>query len=84
MSDVKNAGWQRIQGTDGIARYHIAGGNRMNKYEVFMRLLSMYEQSERQVNRLMNEYDEELHDYEMKKIKMIIEKFEKEYEEAEA
>lgn len=84
MKYAKSVAWQLTQEMDGIARCRIVVGNRMNKYEVFMRLLSMYEQSERQVNRLMNEYDEELHGYEMKKIKMIIEKFEKEYEEAEA
>lgn len=56
----------------------------MNKEDVFMKLLSMYEKAERQVNRLMNEYDEELQDYELKKIEMIVEKFAKEYQEAEA
>ena len=55
----------------------------MNKEEVFLKLLSMYEQAERQVNRLMNEYDEELQSYELKKIEMLIEKFAKEYQEAE-
>lgn len=56
----------------------------MNKEEVFLKLLAMYEQAERQVNRLMNEYDKELQDYELKKIGMIVDKFVKEYREAEA
>lgn len=54
----------------------------MHKEEVFLKLLQMYEQAERQVNRLMNEYDDELYNYEMKKIEMLIEKFSKEYKEA--
>ena len=55
----------------------------MNKEEVFLKLLSMYEQAERQVNRLMNEYDEELQSYELKKIEMVVKKFLQEYQEAE-
>ena len=56
----------------------------MNKEGVFLKLLSMYEQAERQVNRLMNEYDEKLQNYELKKIEMIVKQFLKEYQEAKA
>lgn len=56
----------------------------MTKDDVFNKLLAMYEQAERQINRLINEYNEDLSDYELKKIELIIRQFSKEYEEAEA
>ena len=56
----------------------------MNKEEVFTRLLSMYEQAERQINRLINEYDDELCNYELKKIEIIVKQFIREYQEAKA
>lgn len=56
----------------------------MNKEEVFMRLLSMYEQAEKQINRLINEYDDDLCNYELKKIEIIVKQFIRDYQEAKS
>lgn len=58
----------------------------MNKEEVFLKLLVMYEQAERQIAKFMSaeEGDEWLYDYGITKIKLIIKQMQKEYQEARA
>lgn len=54
------------------------------KEDVFYELLSMYEQSEKSVNRMISGDDAKLENYGLKKIELVLKQLAKEYQEAEA
>lgn len=55
----------------------------MKKNDIFVKLLLMYEQAEKQVNRLISGDDAELIKYGESKIEMVLKQISQEYEEAE-
>ena len=56
----------------------------INKEEVFLRVLSMYEAAERTVNKYISGNDEKLIEYGLNKIDLIVKQLAKEYREAKA
>lgn len=56
----------------------------MNKEEVFLNVLKMYEAAERTVNKYISGGDEKLIEYGLNKIDLIVKQLAKEYREAEA
>ena len=80
---AKDAVWRLIQEMDGIVHCRIVGGDSMKKDLVFEKLLFMYEQAEKSVNRFLSGDDEQLLAYGLNKIDLTIRQIAQQYQEAE-